>query len=193
MNPNNLSSPQTTPAQSSSSAGGAIASAKPGLTATARDAATQLKSAATQTATRARDEAERMASEKKSTAAERIDSYSSAIHESARAFEEKDPNIAHFTHLAADRLHGIADYVRNRDFNDLRRDAEDLARRHPAVFFGGLFVAGLLLGNILKASSRRSPESSGIAASKDDSSDWATTSSGSSFPVYPETSPAAGL
>ena len=170
----------------------ATASAKPGLAASARDAAGQLKSAATQTAARARDEAQRLASEKKSTAAERIDSYSSAMHDSARAFEEQDPNIAWFTHRAADRLHGMADYVRNRDFNDLRHDAEDIARRHPAVFFGGLFVAGLLLGNILKASGRRSSASSyDYEPGESDSSDWAASTSTST--AIPEPAPSSGL
>ncbi len=190
MNPTNLSNPQTSPAQTSSSPGGAMASVKPGLTAAARDAATQLKSAASQSAARAREEAERFAAEKKSTAAERLDSYSSAVHDSARAFEDKDPNIAWFTHRAADRLHGVADYVRNRDFNDLRHDAEDVARRHPAVFFGGLFVAGLLLGNILKASGRRGDAGSyDYASGETDTSDWATSTSA----AIPEPAPSSGL
>lgn len=192
MNPSNLSSTQTNPAENTSTAGSAAASAKAGLTATARDAAGQIKTAATQSAARAREEAQRLAAEKKSTAAERIEGYSSAMHDSAKAFEEQDPNIAWFTHRAADRLHGVADYVRNRDFNDLRHDAEDLARRHPAVFFGGLFVAGLLLGNILKASGRR--EHAGTydyASGETDTSDWA--SSGSTSASIPEPAPSSGL
>ena len=44
--------------------------------------------------------------------------------------------------------------MRNRDFATLRQDAEDMARRHPAVFFGGMFLAGLVVGNFVKASRR---------------------------------------
>ncbi len=186
MNPTNLS-PTQTPAESASSS-----STKASLTATARDAAGQIKTTAAQTAARARDEAQRLAAEKKSTAAERIEGYSSAMHESAKAFEEQDPNIAWFTHRAADRLHGVADYVRNRDFNDLRHDAEDIARRHPAVFFGGLFVAGLLLGNILKASGRRDHARTYNYDSGDtDTSDWAA--SGNPSASMPETAPSPGI
>jgi hypothetical protein len=46
--------------------------------------------------------------------------------------------------------------VLERSFQDLRRDAEDIARRHPAVFFGGMFVAGLALARFAKASADRS-------------------------------------
>lgn len=186
MNPTNLSSPET-PVEETPFSG-----AKAGLASTARDAAGQIKSAAGQTAARARDEAQRLAAEKKSTAAERIEGYSSAMHDSAKAFEEQDPNIAWFAHRAADRLHGVADYVRDRDFNDLRRDAEDIARRHPAVFFGGLFVAGLLLGNILKASSRRDHAGAhGYDSGETNASDWAA--GGGSSASIPEPTPNPGI
>jgi hypothetical protein len=49
----------------------------------------------------------------------------------------------------------VADYLRTRDLNALRRDAEDMARRHPALLFGGLFLTGLVLGNLVKASRRK--------------------------------------
>lgn len=186
MNPSNVSETQTGLAENHTP-GDTGAGASQGLAGKAREAATQLKSAASTTASRAREEAQRLAAEKKSTAAERIGSYSSAIHESAKSLEEKDPNIAYFTHRAADRLQGVADYVRTRDFKDVRHDAEDVARRHPAIFFGGLFAAGLLLGNLLKASGRRADESSDFST-EDDSSDWATTSSS-----LPDPAPSSGL
>jgi hypothetical protein len=33
-----------------------------------------------------------------------------------------------------------------------------MARRHPAMFFGGMFLAGLVVGNIVKASRRKLDE-----------------------------------
>ena len=143
---------------------GKIAKAKQAVADKAGQAASHLKSAASETATRARDEVQRFATEKKETAAGRIGGYSSAMHESARAFEEQDPNIAWFTHRAADKLQSVADYVRTRDYSGLRMDCEGLARRHPAAFFGGMFVAGLVLGNLLKASGRRETMSDDMAA-----------------------------
>lgn len=139
--------------------GGAIAQAKESVTQTARETAAKLKGAATETAGRAKAGVEKMATEKKEDAAERLGNYSAAIDESARALEEKDPNIAWLTHQAAERLRHVSEYIRGRDFVALRQDAENLARRHPAAFFGGMFVAGLVVGNLLKASGSRDSES----------------------------------
>lgn len=148
--------PNPTGESESSSSASVLAGAKQRIKESARETVEQVKHAATSTASRAKEEAGRMASEKKRTAAEKIGGYSNAIHDSAKSLEEKDPNIAWFTHRAADRLQGVADYVRERDFVDLRRDAEDVARRHPLAFFGGLFVAGLVVGNLLKATASAS-------------------------------------
>lgn len=138
---------------------GALTDTKSKLTTTARDAAAKVRSAVADTAAKAKDQATHLATEKKEAASARLGGYSSALHDSARSLEEKDPNIAWFTHRAAAKLQGVADYMRHRDFHGLRADGEDLARRHPAVFFGGLFVAGLILGNIVKASRRKLEDS----------------------------------
>jgi hypothetical protein len=160
MNPQNSpTSPTSTAGNeqygSSTESSGTLAETKAKITQTARDTATKVKSAATSTAARAKEEAQRIATEKKEFAAGKIGSYSTAIHDTARSLEEKDPNIAWFTHRAADRLQGIADYMRNRDFAAFKIDAENMARQHPAAFFGGLFVAGLVMGNLVKASRRK--------------------------------------
>jgi hypothetical protein len=106
-----------------------------------------------------KETAEKVASEKKDSVADRVGSYSSAIHESARSLEQQDPNIAWLTHRAAERLESVAHYVRDRDFSGLRDDAERLARRHPVAFFGGMCVAGLVLGSVIRAARTAASES----------------------------------
>jgi hypothetical protein len=159
MNPQNSSSQPgpmdgTGKGSGTTETGGTLTEAKTGVTQAARETASKVRSAVSTTAARAREEAARIAAEKKNTAVDRISRYSSAIHDSARELEEKDPNIAWFTHRAADKLQGAADYMRRRDFAGIRYDAEDAARQHPAIFFGGMFLAGLILGNVVKASRR---------------------------------------
>lgn len=178
MNPQDAAIPQA-PAEENAMGGAeesrsALAETRDKLAQSARDAAARIKSAASDTATQARDRAGHIATEKKETAASRLGDYSSAIHESARSLEEKDPNIAWFTHRAADRLQRTADYVRSRDLSGLRDDAERIARRHPAVFFGGMFLAGLLLGNLVKASRRKleAGENSGELTASEAGGDW---------------------
>ncbi len=157
MNPQILRQIVCAPAGENEAGGGAsdttgtLAQAKQTITNTARQTAARIKSAAGDTASRAKTEAQRLATETKEDTAKRIGGYSSAFHESAKSFEEQDPNIAWATHRVADRLQGIADYVRTRDFTELKSDVENLARRHPVAFFGGMVVAGLVIGNLLKA------------------------------------------
>jgi hypothetical protein len=156
----NISNLVCAPADEGGSGTGAIAQAKQAVSQTARETATRLKTTASQTASRAKEEAQRIAEQKKETVASRVDNYGSALHDSAKSLEEQDPNIAWFTHRAADRLQNVADYVRARDFTALRQDAEGIARRHPAAFFGGMFVAGLVLGSLLTASRRQPSDDS---------------------------------
>lgn len=138
----------------------------------ARETTAKIKTAASDTVARAKDEAGRMAEQRKEQTADRVGGYGEALHESARSFENQDPNIAWFAHRMADRIQGAADYVRTSDFSRIRADTEDVARRHPAAFFGGLFVAGLVLGNVLKASRSTSTSDS------DTEDDWPETAAG---------------
>lgn len=163
MNELNPPEPQFTGSEPSSTGQGdtksAVASklteAKHTIQDSARRAKDTVKTSVTEAGTRLKQQAGETAEQKKREAADRLHGYSSAIHESAQAFENEDPNIAHFTHQAADKLQGVADYVRDSDFRSLKTDAENLARRHPVAFFGGLFIGGLVIGNLLKASGQR--------------------------------------
>lgn len=173
MNPQN---PPTSSTSGTTGAGGSstensgkLTQAKQAITQTARDAASKVKTAAADATSRARSEAERLAAEKKEAAANRVGGYSNALHESARSFEEQDPNIAYFTHQAADKIQNVANYIRDRDFTSLREDCASFSRQHPAAFFGGLFVAGLLIGNMMKATARPREEQSEFGY---DDSDW---------------------
>lgn len=150
---------------------GRFSEAKQSIARGARNATQQIKSAASETASRARSEAERMMTDKRDEAANRIGRYSSAIHESARSLENEDPNIAWFTHQAADRLDRVAEYVRSCNYSSVCHDVEDVARRHPALFFGGMFALGLVAGNMMKASRRSEWDDTGSYGS-DEQTDW---------------------
>lgn len=145
---------------SASAKGQSSSSTKAAVLESARQTASQIKDAASATAHRAAETVQQTASETKAQAADRVEAYGSAIHDSAKSLEEKDPNIAWVTHQAADRLQRVANYVRERDFQGFRQDAENLARRHPIAFFGGMALAGLILGNVIKATGKAVADSS---------------------------------
>lgn len=118
-----------------------------------RETVGKVREAATTTAAKAKDKVAEIAGEGKNAAAERVLSCSDQLRDAQHSAERaEDPNIAHFAGQAADRLEQVADYLRDADFGRLRQDATDVARRHPALFLGGMFVAGLVLGNLAKAS-----------------------------------------
>jgi gas vesicle protein len=125
----------------------------PSLKDSMRQTKETISSKASEVAAQAKERGQEYLHEGKDRTAERIESYGESMHQAADRFErEHDPNIAHYTAMMANKLEHAASYLRQRDFRDLRRDAEELARRHPAVFFGGMFVAGLAAARFFKAS-----------------------------------------
>ncbi|HEU5078889.1 MAG TPA: hypothetical protein VFT72_06730 [Opitutaceae bacterium] len=117
---------------------------------------TSISSSASEVLSEAKQTAATLADKQRSNVANSIGNAGSAIHRSAESIEGQDPNIGWLTHRVADRLNNVADYLRGRDLTQLKNDAEDMARRHPALFLGGLFVAGLVIGNLAKATQRSS-------------------------------------
>jgi hypothetical protein len=130
----------------------------------ARDAAGQVKETASQTASKLKESAAEIAAQRRSQAADQVGRVGQSLHNTAQSMEEEDPNIAHYAHRIADRLDHVAEYVRNRDLAALKDDASDMARRHPVAFFGGLFVAGLVVGNLVKAGATSSQDHAHAAA-----------------------------
>ena len=57
--------------------------------------------------------------------------------------------------VVAEKLEQAADNVQSRDPGMILHDVERAARRRPEIFFGGMFLAGLVLSRFLKASSER--------------------------------------
>jgi hypothetical protein len=194
MNP--LRNPQhpCAPADESEHGGGAgtMAEARHTVAEKARETATHVKSAASDATARAKDKLQQIAAERKEQTARRLGNYGSAIHESARSLEDQDPNIAWFTHRCADQIDQVAHYVRTHDFDALRRDAEDVARRHPAAFFGGMFLAGLVLGNLAKAS-RREPGDDQSEFTRQTRDEWPRNEPDAGFNETPTAAPTPGF
>jgi hypothetical protein len=145
VSPPNPGYPQSQPGSSGSMADSARETGQE-LKSKTSEAAHNVKERASGVAQELKHRASEAVDERKREVASRIRGYSSAIREAGKNVEQDDPNIAWFTEEAAKRLQSVADYIRQRDFNGLRVDAENFARRHPAVMLGGMFVTGLLLG-----------------------------------------------
>lgn len=91
--------------------------------------------------------------EHKHTAASGIGQVASALRTSARELEGKEqPTVARLAEGAAEGLEKISSRLEDRDLESLVHDAESLARRQPAVFFGAAVAAGFLAVRFMKSS-----------------------------------------
>jgi hypothetical protein len=133
-----------------------LAQTKDEMKDTAREARDTIKNKTRRVVEQAKECGGEYAQHGKERAANRIGGFSASMRQTADRFEQdNDPNIAHYTRLLADKLENAATYVRENDFRRLRQDGENLARQYPEVFFGGMFVLGVVAARFLKASAER--------------------------------------
>jgi F0F1-type ATP synthase membrane subunit b/b' len=125
-------------------------------TATAQEVADRVKEQAKQTGDKIKEQSRGFLNEQKSRVGAEIQTYSAAARQAAERLEgESDANLAQYVSTAADRLDRLGSRIQERDVGQLVDDVEEIARRRPEVFFGGLFVAGLAVARFLKASKQR--------------------------------------
>jgi hypothetical protein len=70
-----------------------------------------------------------------------------------------DKSATRLVEQANDGIRRMADTLRNKDLDQIVRDAESFARQRPAVFLGAAAVAGFLAVRFLKSSSQRDDRS----------------------------------
>lgn len=120
------------------------------------------------------DEAGRMVEEARHEAEEQADRWTAGLgrrgEHLARALnaasdtlrEEGEERMSGMASEAAEKVKRMGGYLEDEDPSSMMHDLEDLGRSNPAAFLGGVFVAGLLGGRLLRASSpRESRESRG--------------------------------
>ena len=111
----------------------------------------------------AREEAERLkekaesrlrsaAEEQKHFAAENIDHVARALHRSSAELEgEHQTTAARYMSWAAGELERVSESLREKDLQTVLQQTEALARRQPAIFFGGAVTTGFLLARFSRA------------------------------------------
>ena len=125
-------------------------------TATAQEVADRVKEQAKQTGDKIKEQSQSFLNQQKARVGAEIHTYSAAARRAAeRLKDQSDTNVAQYVSTAADRLDRLGSRIQERDLGELVHDVEDIARRRPEVFFGGLFVAGLAVARFLKASKQR--------------------------------------
>jgi len=122
-----------------------------------RNLAEEAKRETSKVAGQAGDYVSGLVSRQKDQAADRLGGVAGAIRDVGNRLQEQDQaaGVGQYAMRAADQVDRLSHYLRDRDLNTFFRDTETFARRHPDVFLGGTFLAGLLLARFLKSSSDR--------------------------------------
>jgi len=120
----------------------------------AQEDAQRLRDSAIQKVEETGEQARKSMEQGRTQLAERIRRLGSALRSSSESLKDKDQLVARYTERASDGFERAAKYVSSADLRDIVRDAEEFARRRPAVFFGGAFLIGLAAGRFLKSSAR---------------------------------------
>jgi hypothetical protein len=106
-----------------------------------------------------KEEAERLFGEQKGKAASKVKRYGKVVQQAAHALRavKADP-LAEYVDAAAEKVEGVTDYLEERNLAQVFEDAGELARKHPGMTIGGMFIAGFALARFLKASASRDEE-----------------------------------
>lgn len=94
----------------------------------------------------------------KRAAADSLDGWAQALRRTAEQLSQDDSTAATITQRAAEGLADFSGSLRNRDISSIITQAQDFARRRPALFLGGALATGLLLARFLKSSGQRGYE-----------------------------------
>jgi len=117
---------------------------------------TEVKTVAGDMAGSVKDKAVSSVNEGKGTAAQTLGSVAGALRAAAQDLRQGEGSgLGTYADSAAAQIDKVAGYLREKDLTGLTRDTETFARRHPEVFLGGAFLAGIFAARFLKSSRPR--------------------------------------
>ncbi len=104
---------------------------------------------------RVRERAVAELSTQKNVAFDGIGSVAQAVRQSTQHLrEQQHDTLAGYVEQAADQIERFAQQLRGKDVSELFDDAQQLARRQPAIFIGSAFALGLIGARFFKSSPR---------------------------------------
>lgn len=129
----------------------------------AQEAAEQAQHKVSETAEAAKEQAKRTVTQVQERAKTTVDtrmgevaselgSVAEAVRSTSYDLEGQDQKIAQYGNRIADQIEQVSSYLNENGVEDILADAENLARRQPALFLGGAFMLGLVVGRFLRSS-----------------------------------------
>jgi uncharacterized protein YjbJ (UPF0337 family) len=112
-----------------------------------------VKEQASKVTDKAKEQATTRVDDQKERAAQGIVGFADALNQVSGSMREQNPAVANFAETAAGKLEQFAGTLNDKDINELMSDIEAMARKQPALFVGGAFLAGVFAARFLKSSS----------------------------------------
>lgn len=125
-------------------------------------------------------------STQKNKATDSIGTVAQAVKQASQQLRtQQHDTIANYIDQAANQLEQFATHIRDKDLGELVREAQQFARRRPAVFIGSAFAIGLLGARFLKSSRDRDGRNSYARSSTGYSTGYGTPSRATSPSTVP--------
>jgi hypothetical protein len=97
--------------------------------------------------------AERQAETLMGRAGTTVHEVAQAVRSASGELGEQQPQVARWGEMAASRMDEAASYLEGHDPREILDEAQQVARRQPALVIGGGLVIGLALGRLLRTAS----------------------------------------
>jgi hypothetical protein len=131
-----------------------------------KDQASDFVGAAKDLASHATDKFKETVDGQKNAGAEYVGSLAESMRRAAREFDNELPIAGTYIRKTASQVERVSGSIRNGNFSDLARSAQDFARRQPTAFLGMAVLVGFGTMRFLKSSA----ETSGSGGSGETSS-----------------------
>lgn len=123
------------------------------VTETVRDSGRSAQDTAGRFVDQGRERVTNQLGDQKMRLASGLGSVSEAVRTAGQHLREQDQSgFAQFADQGAGQIDHIAQYLQNRDVNELLGEAESFARQRPEVFLGAAFGLGVVAARFLKSS-----------------------------------------
>jgi hypothetical protein len=133
-----------------------------------KDQASEFVDAAKDLGSQAADRFKEKVEDQKDAGAQYVSGIAEAMRRAAREFDSNLPIAGTYMRKAASQVETVSDSVRNGDFSDLVRNAQNFARRQPTTLLGTAVLAGFGIVRFLKSSAEHSGGPSGDRMSHQD-------------------------
>ncbi|QIG50394.1 hypothetical protein G5V57_23275 [Nordella sp. HKS 07] len=136
----------------------ASSQAREKVTSTVKEQAAKIGDKAKSVATDTGMKIENLIDEQRASGASYLQNVADLVHQAADVFDKEIPQASRYIHQAAQQIDTVAETVRTRRMREVAHDVQDLARRQPALFFGGALLLGFAAVRVFKAGPSQSSQ-----------------------------------